>query len=188
MPTSHYSNETEPDPIPNPEQTVGYVIQHAIKAEYSAREIYLQLLQMFAHVPNVSKFWQDLASDEAKHAYTLLKVRRSLSDEQLATAADRQLLDSIASTTFFLNKVSLDTVETLDDAYEIAHEIEYSEVNHLFKCLVGHFITHKERIQIVLSEIHEHQQKLTDFTENFGDRAWRKQISARSAASVPLDT
>jgi len=173
-----------PGSISYQKRTVGGIIQSAIEAENSAHEIYLQLSKIFAHVPDVSKFWQNLAYDEAKHAHTLKKVQMSLSDEQLATAADQQLMDSVTSITFLLNKISLGTVETLDDAYEIAHEIEYSEVNHIFKCLAGHFITREDKKRILLHQIVEHQQKLTDFTENFGDRTWRRQILARSTTPI----
>ena len=175
-----------PGSISYHKRSVGGIIQSAIEAENSSHEIYLQLSKMFTHVPDVSKFWQNLVYNETKHAYTLLKVQTSLSDEQLATAADQQLMDSVTSVTSLLNKVSLGTVETLDDAYEIAHEIEYSEVNHIFKCLAGNFITREDEKRIVLNEIHEHQQKLTYFTENFDDRTWRRQVLTRS--TTPLSS
>lgn len=184
MPTSCQSDQKKRHSTPGPHKSVGNVIQCAIDAENEAREIYLQLSRMFAHVPGVSEFWQDLAHDEAKHAYALLKVRKSLSDEQIAAPADEHIVNNIASVVSVQNGISLDTVKTLDEAYEIAHELEYSEMNHIFECLAAGFIKQEDKKRILLSELREHQNKLTHFTRTFGNRAWRREIAAGPVTSV----
>ena len=181
---SHNSNQAKINLTSGPEQSIDYAIRRTIEAENCARNIYLQLSQMFAHVPDVSRFWQDLANDEAEHAGVLEQIQSSMLTEQLIAPADRRLLNSIAETISLLNKVSLETIDTLDNAYEIAHELESSEVNFVFKCLASDFITNEDRKQIVFLEVEKHQQKLMDFNENFGDRAWRKQIFVQPLASA----
>lgn len=184
MPTSYRSDEVKCHSTTSSDKSVGYIIQRAIEAEDYTRDIYRKMSQMFAHVPRVSQFWLDLSYDEARHAYTLQNIRDSLSDEQLAAAADRRILDNVASVISVQNGISLDTVETLDEAYEIAHELEHSEINHIFECLAVGFIRQQDKRQILLSELREHQNKLMAFTQNFGDREWRRQITARPLASV----
>ena len=178
------SDEKEFAPMSNCEQTIQHVIQQAIEAENQSRHVYVQFSQMFSHVPDVAGFWQDLAYDEAKHAYTLKKTQDSLSTEQLAFPADRKLLRSVEKTKLFLSRISISTIRSLDDAYELAHELEFSELNYIFKCVAGDFIRQDEKKKIIFNEIEEHQRKLVDFTENFGDRVWRGQILTRSANPV----
>ena len=170
--------------MPGSEETIEYVILQAIEAENYSRDLYFEFSQIFAHVPDVAGFWQDLAYDEAKHAYTLKKTQDSLSTEQLAFPADRKLLRSVEKTKLFLSRISISTIRSLDDAYELAHELEFSELNYIFKCVAGDFIRQDEKKKIIFNEIEEHQRKLVDFTENFGDRVWRGQILTRSANPV----
>jgi rubrerythrin len=178
------SDEKESASMPDSERTIHHVIQGAIEAENQSRHVYVQFSQMFAHVPDVAGFWQDLAYDEAKHAHTLKKTQDSLSSEQLATPADRKLLRSVAKTIALVDKISLETIRTLDNAYELAHELEFSELNYVFKCVAGDFIRQDEKKKIIFSEIEEHQRKLIDFIENFGDRISRRQILTRSASPI----
>jgi rubrerythrin len=184
MSALHHPSERKPDSVSSSEGTTEYFFQQAIEAENLARDIYVQFAQKFFHVPDVSGFWQGLAYDEAKHAYTLKKAQTALTDEQLKAPADQKLLSMIKNMISFLHTVSQRAIETLDDAYEIAHELEFSELNYVFKCVAGDFMKQEEGEQFVLSEIDEHHKKLVDFPENFGDRIWRKQIPARSTTSV----
>ncbi|MGD8786104.1 MAG: ferritin family protein [Phycisphaerales bacterium] len=165
------------------QQTISYLIRQAIEAENYARGIYLQLSQMFAHVPEISSFWKDLAADEVEHADILKEIQDSLSADQLDAPAEHQLLESIGKVISFLNRISLETIGTLDEAYEIAHELEFSEVNYIFECVTNDFVTSSDRNRILSLQIRDHQKKLLGFAGNFGDQAWRRQILVKSDTS-----
>ena len=184
MSTLHRPNEKMPDSAPISEETTESFFRQAIEAENLARDIYVQFAQTFFHVPDVSGFWQDMAYDEAKHAYTLKEIMVSLTAEQLAAPADQKFLGIMMNMISFMNAASQKAVATLDDAYEIAHDLEFSELNYIFKYVTGGFMRQEEEEQFVASVIDEHQKKLVDFTEHFGDRNWRKQILARSTTPV----
>ena len=73
----------------------------------------------------------------------------------------------------------MQVIHTLEDAYETAHEVEYSEVNALFVLLAQRFIVQEDRKKIYLAEIREHMAKLNKFTKLFGDSRWRKDINIK---------
>ena len=158
------------------EQTVDYIFQQAIKAEYKSRYIYVNFSKMFTHTPEVSAFWIKLAQDEEHHAKALKKTQESLTNEQLNQVADQELLINIKKVLTVLEEIHLDQINTLDDANEAAHELEFSEINSVFKILATEFISEKTRRQATVSQLGNHIEKLITFNENFGDKTWRKGI------------
>ncbi len=165
--------------ILNFEQTVENVFQQAIQAEYKSRFLYVQFSKMFNHVHEVSALWTSLAKDEVYHAKVLEKIQASLTIEQLSQTADQELLDNIKEVLTFLREIKLDMINTLDDVYEVAHELEFSEINSVFKILATEFISDVYRKEAVLSQLGQHTEKLITFNEKFGDKTWRKGIIAQ---------
>lgn len=161
------------------EKTVGYVFQQAIKAEWQARCFYLKFSEMFSHISQVSSFWVEFAQDEEGHARALQKIQETLSDQQLAKAADFELLTNIKQAITSLRTISIDSINTLDDACELAHELEHSEVNSVFKVLTTEFVSQETRKKITFSQLGNHLKKLMKFTQNIGDKALRKSITAK---------
>jgi rubrerythrin len=161
------------------EKTVGYVLQEAAKAEWQFRRLYLKFSEMFSHISQVSTFWGELAQDEEEHARVLQKIQEHLTNKQLAKAAKPELLANIEKVPVILRNISLDSIDTLDDAYEVAHEMEFSEVNSVFKVLASEFVSNKTRMEATISQLVYHQGKLMQFNENIGDRSWRKGITVK---------
>jgi hypothetical protein len=79
----------------------------------------------------------------------------------------------------YLDKDLIGPIKNLDDAYEIAHQLEFNEINTIFKFLANEVVPNNDRRGLLLSTLQEHQDKLMNFNENFGDRAWRRGISSR---------
>jgi hypothetical protein len=69
----------------------------------------------------------------------------------------------------------LSSVNTLDDAYEIAYWFEYSEVNTAFEVILSRFVPSDTRKDFVMDLISEHLAKL----HSFGDAGWRQGIKAQ---------
>ena len=147
----------------------------AMSAEEGARAFYSELSRMFSHVPDVSARWQGLMNDEVLHKNRLEKIFLQLSEEQLCTTAP----DILQKLRLALRDNSLEdilsSVETLDDAYEIAYSLEYSEVNIAFELILSSFVTSEDRKDYVLDLINQHIAKL----DGFGNSEWRQHIAAR---------
>lgn len=158
--------------------TIEAILERAIGFEYKSSDIYKEFSKLFSHIQEISSFWQKMAEDEIQHAYALQNILKSLTGEQLLSPCNKEMLMKVDITQRMLTEVSIASIKNLDDAYELAHELEFSEVNTIFKLMTAEFIHSQERIQFIVSEITKHQQKLVDFTRNFGDRGWRKEIIA----------
>jgi len=156
--------------------TIKAFFERAIGFEYKAADIYKEFSKLFFHIQEISSFWQELAKDEIQHVDTLQNIRKSLTIEQLLSPCDKEISIKVDITQQMLNEVSIASIKNLDDAYEIAHELEFSEMNAIFKLMATEFIHSQEREHFIVSIITEHQQKLVDFTHNFGDKCWRKEI------------
>ncbi|MDI6809132.1 MAG: hypothetical protein QME66_09155 [Candidatus Eisenbacteria bacterium] len=161
------------------EATVERLFESAIEIEYAAADIYKKLSVLFSHEPRVHAFWRGLFDDEVRHATTLQDVLGSLTPEQLLLPPDMEMWNNIVRIQRMFRKDLVGPIDNLDAAYELAHDLEFSEVNAIFKFLAGEFVPSEERKRFVHSEIVQHLQKLTHFGENFGEKGWRKEISVR---------
>ena len=103
----------------------------------------------------------------------------SVRDERLDKLAEIAKSEKVIATQRMLNHDLTASINNLDEAYELAHELESSEVNAIFKFLTIEFVSNAEREQFIVSQIDQHQQKLIDFSSDFGSKAWRKGISTK---------
>jgi hypothetical protein len=127
-------------------------------------------------VPGLPTFWQGLHDDEIQHAITLQNVRKSLTPEQLLSHSPKEMWATAMIIQQMFSKDLLGSINTLNDAYELAHELEFFEVNAIFKFLASELIPYDKQAEFIDSALKQHQQKLLDFSRNFGDREWRKGI------------
>ena len=160
----------------NSTQTIDSLFKRAIEIERKASVIYLEFANMFSHIPEITTFWIDLHGDELQHMQALTNIHNTLQQEQLSSISDEKILNSLRKAENELNKDLISPIKNLDDAYELAHDLENSEINGIFKFLTNSFIPFEEHSDFVIANIQHHQQKLIDFNHTMGDRAWRKQI------------
>ncbi len=158
------------------EETIERLFELTIENEYKIADIYERFKKLFSHVPGLPSFWQELHDDEIQHATTLQNVRKSLTPEQLLSCSAKEMRDNVVRLHHMLSKDLVGSINTLDDAYELAHQIEFSEVNAIFKFLSSELIPFDKQEKIISSGIVQHQQKLLDLSRDFGDREWRKEI------------
>ena len=162
----------------SPKTTFEEIFENAIEIEKSAGQIYAKFAKMFSSFPKAAEFWKEMNRDELDHAKWLIEIKETLSDEELSSSPDYNLILKVHHINKLLEEYSARNIDNLDDAYELANEIESSEVNNLFSLLAHKFISSENKRRILLSEITEHQMKIIDFPKNFGDEILRKEVKA----------
>lgn len=157
--------------------TIESIFEQAIEIEYHAAVLYKRFSELFSHISEINAFWQELTEDEIHHANSLRDICNSLNRQQRLSPCDKEISETVAKIQRMLSEDLTSPIKNLDDAYELAHQLESSEVNALFKFLSIKFVPDEDREQFVVSEITQHHQKLLNFSSDFGDRNWRKGIN-----------
>ena len=157
--------------------TVSDLFDLGIALERRAAEIYDRFSSGFSHEPQVQAFWKGMVADEIEHAETLERIRDALPAADLDRRIDAKIWIEAIEIKRFLSGDSIEAIETLEDAYMLAHEIEFSEVNTIFKFLAEKSVPFETRAEFVLSQITHHQDKITSFDAKFGSREWRRRIA-----------
>lgn len=151
----------------------------SIAAEKAAMNFYRWAVSSFSSVPEVSRFWEGMMRDEALHMKELEEIRSMLSDEQLNRPADQSLAEKAKNALDRFAKLDLNAVVTLDDLYEIAYQLEYSEVNSVSVALLSKYVPLEIKSQFVLSTVREHVSKLEYFSKAIANPEHRRSILAR---------
>lgn len=154
--------------------------EQALEIEQKSADIYTKLSKLFSHVPEVSAFWNELAREEKQHRDKLKEIYDSLTNEQLFSFLSEDIMQKLNEIQNILNKDLISPIKNLNDAYELAHQLEYFEVEAVFKFLANKVITSEDRKNFILSEINDHQQKLMVFCNKFGDATSRRRVTIRS--------
>ncbi len=157
-------------------ETIEKLFVFSIEIELRAAAIYLAFAEYFPSVPGLANFWLDMQEDELGHARTLEDIRSALPPDVLQEAAPAEMWQNMQSLQKLISKDLMGGVHSLDDAYELAHELEFSEVNVLFNFLTSDVMTFGQQADITYTNIVKHQQKLLDFNNLFGNRDWRKGV------------
>lgn len=160
----------------NVDLTVGEIIERAIKIEKRVADLYAVFAKRFSHVPGMSDFWSDLRRDEVGHMGELRVICESLSAEKLGALESRGISISVHRAMTFVDDVCLSGLKTLDDAYEIARNLEFSEINTVFEYLTIDLVTASSRDEMVTYQVEEHEKKLLDFDQLYGNKSWRSQF------------
>ena len=155
---------------PSFESSFNEIFKSAVEIEKTAGEIYEKFAELFSDFPKIADFWKRMNKDESDHAKWLLEIKDSLSEEQLLSSPDHELILKVQSIKKLLNKHSTKKIHNLDDAYELTNDIEFSGVNNLFRLFTHKFVSSEDKKKFTLSEVTQHQLKIMDFQKNFGDK------------------
>lgn len=156
--------------------TIESIFKQAIILEMKAHAIYIEFARLFRNFPTVAAFWKDLAADENQHAHELRQLLRKLSSHQRNLPAEKRMLEKLEQVRRLAGMVSPQSIHDLLDAYQIAHELEYSELNYLFKILAEKFIPSPLQNRILINQVAQHQGKLSEFGLQFNDRQAMREI------------
>lgn len=152
----------------------------AIRAEKTTELVYNGLARKFSEFAEISTFWGKMATDESEHARYIQNIRDSLTPTQLKSNADLDVLCKAREALKYSANDLLRTVRTFDDAYNLAHIIENSEINFVFSFLKNKFANPTKVACFISAELEDHLGRLMDFGEKYKDKVFRKSILASS--------
>ncbi len=160
-------------------ETTAELFKLAVAAEEAAEELYLGLKAKFAHQPDIADFWREYAKEEVGHACWLEAVRDKSSPEQLLAPADPSVLNDARKLLLFSPQHALEEISNLEDAYQLANELENSEINIVFEFIITHFSSDESSGSFLRDQLRDHIARLvTEFPARFTSAASRQAVKA----------
>jgi rubrerythrin len=164
-------------------QSVQILFEYAIAAENYARELYREFERMFSAEPRVAAFWQRYASEEAGHAAWLEQLLNQLPPDTSDAPAVPDKLEMARHVIKVPLAAALAEVKTLEDAYQLAHDLESSEINTIFEFLLSTFADDPQATQFAREQLREHVARLTTgFPEPYTGTRSRSALRTADAA------
>ena len=161
------------------EATVGELFELAIAAEKTAEKLYRGLGARFAHHEEVADFWRSYAAEEAGHAKWLKRLREGLDAGRLSAPADPVTLENARQVLQFSVENTLQEIENLEDAYQLANELENSETSAIFEFLITNFSSDEETQSFLRAQLRDHVARLMiDLPTQFKSVVVRRGIKA----------
>jgi hypothetical protein len=153
----------------------------AIAAETKARTLYTEFGRLFRHVPAAFDLWRAMAADEQLHEDKLIEMFKALPEDETLSLKDDPLFEKAESfvSGISIAKIIVDTL-TLDDAYETAYALEYSEVNAVMRFVLTDLVPPEVRHDFTLSNVEQHVSRLEAFSKTVCDEDCRRSIKAIS--------
>ena len=161
------------------EKTIQLLLELAINCETQAHDLYVTFANLFSHEPKVSAFWKQLSKDESRHRKILKDFLKEMPREKLLAEMGDEQRNSVSRIAGLMKEATSSKIQTLDDAYELAHQLETSEINSLFKMLVNEFLPDEEGHKFILSDVNEHVDMLMKFGKEY-TQSQRRRINIRS--------
>lgn len=162
-------------------ETVSTLFELAIAAENELENFYRTLTERFTHIPMVAAFWDALAEDEVKHARTLANIRDSMPPNLLNSKEDPVQIRKAREVLKALTDNDPDSIETLEDACQLSHDLEHSGVNMTFALLVEQYAPSDGKLSFILPAIEIHLARLKSFSRIPDSSVWRRGILAKRA-------
>lgn len=163
----------------NSTETVGNLFDYAIELERAAEILYRQLEKMFAHYPEVALFWKHYADEENGHASYLGRIRAGVDADRLSSPADDVILQKVRQCLGMASETRLEGIKTLEDAHQLATELENSETNAIFEFMIVNFSTDElaKSHQFLRTQLSTHIARLeNDFPVAFRGKNARQNV------------
>jgi rubrerythrin len=159
--------------------TIGDLLAVGVHLEAAAQCFYQGLAEMFRHAPEVADFWRRFAEDEALHGKRLIELRASMSDTRLSEPTDAMMLEAGRKLLIPPLEDRLREVRSLDDAYEMAHDLETSETNTIFRFFITEFSQDRRIITAIMHHLDGHVERLmAGLPAQYATRAGRVELEA----------
>ncbi len=159
--------------------TIGHLIELAIQGERINQAIYLRFGKKFERYPEVAAFWNSYAGEENGHAGWLAQLRERAGVDRLNQLADPDILQQAQRALTRSVEELLDGITDLQDAYELANELEHSETNTVFEFLINYFAEDAQTQTFLRAQLNDHIGRLTkSFPEHLRSATLRRGIPA----------
>jgi rubrerythrin len=161
------------------DKTTQLLLELAIGWEMQACDLYAKFAKLFSHEPKVSAFWKQLSKDESRHKEVLKDFLKEIPREKLLAELGNEQQKSVVRVERLINEATTSKIQTLDDAYELARQLETSEINKVFKMLVNDYMPDKEGHKFILADVKEHVEMFVKFGKEY-TQSHRRRINVRS--------
>lgn len=162
--------------------TIAKLFEMAIALENAAETLYRGLAGKFSGDDDVVAFWVMYAVEEAGHALWLRRLRDALDAERLAAQANPSMVTYAVSALKLSVERSLARVRNLEDAFQLANEIESAETNAIFDFLVTNFAYSADVLDFLQRQLEKHISRLMqEFPARFPSRRARMAVLVHSS-------
>lgn len=162
------------------EGTVGALFDMAIGLEHKAAELYDRLAEKFAHEPRVAAFWREYAGEERVHAEMLMTLRSKVGSGVLNRETDMRVMGYAQQAMTVAVDKTVESIDNLDQAYELANDMEGGETNAIFEFLITEYAVAQEARAFLRVQLKEHVTKIAmHFPEGYQFKAERLNVKAR---------
>ncbi len=160
--------------------TVNDLLELAIALERATDLFYRKLAALFAHEPEVERFWRHYADAEAGHARWIENLKAQLSKERLSKPASPEVMKMAKERLKAKPEELLNEITNLEEAYQKALEIETSETNAVFEFLITDYALTSRSSEFLRAQLHSHMDELTrSFPMPYQNSARRAAIQAK---------
>ncbi len=155
------------------------LLRAAILLERLAQKVYTGIADLFRYEKGISLIFEELAADEEQHIKLLSKLLAGLPTASGKLPCSFQHCEKLQSILEHLEHIDINAIENLNDAYELAHDLEFSEINSIFLQIILLCADDDEEHTFIKQEIIEHQKKIFTLKTQFGDKQKRKTFVAQ---------
>jgi hypothetical protein len=160
--------------------TIADLVALAIQTEWTTEALYRGFSEKFSDYPKISEFWKHYASEEQGHARWLQNLTRHFAPERFDAPADPDLLRHARRLQEFDLQDQLSKIKNLQDAFELANELEHAETNAIFEFLIAYFSDDPNTSGFLRTQLRDHVSKLViDFPEEYRQGAVRRAVLAK---------
>lgn len=154
------------------------LLKQAMELEKAQAMMYEGLEKKFSFSKEISQFWTSMAEDEKGHYENIVKMHSQLKPDQLSIEIGDDLYNMVCEGLRELKPSRLKDVLDLDDACNLANEVEDYETGPIFEFIHTKFMR-DSRLEIA-NIIIIHLDKLASFSDKFGSSNERKLIKVNS--------
>lgn len=152
------------------------LLKKSMELEKAQAGIYEGLEKKFAFSKEISEFWASMAEDERSHYDHIVDMHNKLSPDKLSMEVTDELYSKVCKGLNELKSSRLKEVCDLDDACNLANEVEDYETVAVFEFVHTKFM--RDSRMEISNIILEHLDKLASFADRFGPANERKTIKA----------
>ncbi len=160
--------------------TIADLIELAIQIENACQALYENMEKKFSYTPEIAAYWHRYAAEEAGHARWLENLRARSTVEQLEQKASADILLHAQKMIIFSSSQADKNIGDLEDAYEIADELENSETNAVFEFLIANYAGDQSTASFLRTQLKAHVANL----QNNLPIAYRSRLARRSLKAL----